>query len=93
MANQVLQQVLGELRLMSGDYRCAFLTSYAKNNGVRGVRELIENGVDVDERYHNGRTALSLSATGGDMDVVRVLIEVGATIDDGSGKRIRALQI
>ena len=69
------------------------IVAAARNNDVAQVRELITDGVDVDEPYlfgdaHlpfgggvPGRAALGVAAYAGHADVVRVLVKAGADVD------------
>lgn len=52
------------------------------------VRELIEQGVDVNQRNAQGHTALHLAVRRGDRDLVQLLLDNGADLDvheQGSG--------
>ena len=56
----------------------ADLLAAAAAADVAGVRRALAAGADVDAENRYGRTALSLAAGGGHVDVVRVLLERGA---------------
>ena len=48
-------------------------------NGVQVVRVLIDAGADVNRQCEHGRTALHMAAAWGHADVVRLLLEHGAS--------------
>ena len=56
------------------------LISAAINGDIKKVRELIENGADVDAKNNDGKTALHKAALRGNVDVVKVLIENRADV-------------
>ena len=63
---------------------------------VEAVQTLVNAGVDVDEHFDNGMTALMLMAILGQTDAVRVLLDAGADVnavasDDGSTALIFAV--
>jgi len=59
------------------------------------VQILLEYDADVDERGPDGRTALHVAASAGDLNVVTLLIDHGASIDleDDQGRTAPSLAI
>ena len=59
-----------------------------RGGSVARVRELIEQGADVNVRNHKGQTALHCAAKAGFVDIVTLLLEHGADVDplDGNGE-------
>ena len=54
----------------------------AVNSGdVEQVRKLLAGGVDCNERYEDGATALMLAARAGRLDLVRSLLDAGADVN------------
>ena len=54
------------------------LSDLVFDKNLEGVKEIIKKGVDVDRFDENGNTALCLAGFGGDLEIVRVLLEAGA---------------
>lgn len=48
---------------------------------VKEVKELLENGVNVNARSNNGNTALILAAVNGHKEIVELLIDKGADVN------------
>jgi uncharacterized protein len=59
----------------------ADLIAAADAGRLETVRRLLGDGVDVDGRDPNGRTAVTAAALGQHVDVVRALVEAGADVD------------
>ena len=57
------------------------LVDAAARGDVERVRRLLAEGVPVDARDGNGRTAVTAAALGDHVDVARVLIDAGADVD------------
>ncbi|KAK3267856.1 hypothetical protein CYMTET_23609, partial [Cymbomonas tetramitiformis] len=51
------------------------------------MRELLEKGAEVDAEDGEGRTALSVALAGGKEAAARALLEVGAGVNSGTGRR------
>jgi len=62
------------------------LCEAAYNGDVERVKQLIEEGADVNARGIKGKTPLLRAASVGHLDVVKVLLENGADVDVGGGK-------
>jgi len=57
------------------------LVDAAGRGDVEAVRSLLADGADVDERWGDGRTAVTAAALGDHVEVARVLIAAGADVD------------
>ena len=57
------------------------LIDAVKNGDIKNVRELIENGADVNAKDKNRWTALHEAALNGNIDAAKFLIENGANVD------------
>ena len=54
---------------------------FAKNGDFDGVKNLIENGTDVNTQNKDGETPLHPACFNGHLDIVKLLIENGANIN------------
>ena len=54
------------------------LSDLVFDKNLEGIKEIIEQGVDVNGLDEIGNTALCSAASGGDLEIVRVLLEAGA---------------
>jgi ankyrin repeat protein len=93
-------ELVRELRARGG----MLLAEFSGNGNIEGVRLLLDLGIDVDARYHEGdaywdvateSTALHVAAWRAQHTTVRLLIERGAAIDlpDGKGRTPLALAV
>ena len=57
------------------------LSDAARRGDAARVRQLLDEGVDVDTKFRYNRTALSFAADRGHADVVKLLIERGADVN------------
>src|SRR5439155_22142961 len=53
----------------------------ARRGDAATVKELLDQGVDVDTKFRYNRTALSFAADRGHVEVVKLLIERGADLN------------
>ena len=72
MSNSSSQQGLGQTSL---------LLSYASKGDVNAIKELLEEGADVNASDYDGRTALHLAASEGHGHVVELLLNNGANVN------------
>lgn len=56
----------------------------AKRGDAAAVRELIQQGADVNEAYGDGMTALHWAAQRGDFEIAQLLIAAGANLQAGT---------
>jgi ankyrin repeat protein len=93
-------ELVRELRARGG----MLLAGFSGNGNIEGVRHLLDLGIEVDARYHEGdpywdvateSTALHVAAWRAQHTTVRLLIERGAAIDlpDGKGRTPLALAV
>ena len=57
------------------------LLSYASKGDVNAIKELLEEGADVNASDYDGRTALHLAASEGHGHVVELLLNHGANVN------------
>lgn len=57
------------------------IVEYAKRGMTESVYELITNLVDVDEKDESGWNAVQWAAQRNDIEMLKLLIEAGASID------------
>ena len=69
------------------------LVDAAARGDVERVRRLLAEGVPVDARNGNGRTAVTAAALGDHVDVARVLIDAGADVDHQDTERNNPLLV
>lgn len=68
----------------------ASLSGYEKSEAAKKLRELLAGGADPDAKNGNGESALRLAIVAESQELVRPLLEAGATASGGPG-RIPAL--
>lgn len=73
--------LLSLLTLVTG---CESLRRAAASGDVKAVRELLASGTDVNENY-NGETALVLASIKGNTEVVKLLLDRGASVNASMG--------
>jgi len=56
------------------------------NNHVETVRVLLDYGVEVEQKDNEGRSALSVAAKLGYLDMCHLLIEYGASVNTRSSR-------
>ena len=84
-SNTVLKKhfyfILGLLFLITG---CATpLMNAAKSNDIKKMKNLLNEGADVNEEEFEGTTALSMSVSNGSIETARFLLDKGADINKG----------
>ena len=57
------------------------LVDAAERGDVAAVRQLLDDGADVNERDARGRTAVTAAALGDEVEIAKVLIDAGADVD------------
>ena len=62
-----------------------------KNNNIDKTRRLINKGVDVNTKNHNGSGGLIIAAYWNHIEIVRLLIERGANVNDKDTYGLTAL--
>ncbi|CAM6113711.1 unnamed protein product [Calypogeia fissa] len=61
--------------------KIASLLQFASTGNVDEVRRILDDGLYVDSRDYDGRTALHLAASEGNLGVVQLLLERNATVN------------
>ncbi|CAM6122041.1 unnamed protein product [Calypogeia fissa] len=61
--------------------KIASLLQFASTGNVDEVRRILDDGLDVDSPDYDGRTALHLAASEGNLGVVQLLLERNATVN------------
>lgn len=61
--------------------KIASLLQYASTGDVEGVRQILDGGLSVNARDYDGRTALHLAASEGNLGVVKLLLERNAKVN------------
>ncbi len=62
------------------------LINAAARGDLRGIKSLVDSGVDMETRDFKGDTALAKAAEKGDLDVIKYLCEKGAMVDSLNGR-------
>ncbi len=52
-----------------------------RNDRKEVVKDLVKNGFDLDVRNHNDSTLLTKASYFGDLDIVKILLDIGAKIN------------
>jgi ankyrin repeat protein len=65
--------------------------NYAEKGNLLEIKNLIDNGVDINLQNNEGVTALILASTNGNKEIVRYLIDSGANLDIQTKEGITAL--
>lgn len=73
---------------MSADYRIPKMRKAASCNGVSVLRQMVDNGVDVNSTTQRGLTVLGAAVGAGAIESIKYLLSVGA--DPNAGEVIKA---
>jgi hypothetical protein len=77
---------------IDGDALTELMVASAEGKAAR-VKELLDYGVDYDEKSLNGSTALMYAARNNHIDVVKLLVNAGANVQLMNEKKSTALSI
>ena len=58
---------------------------------IEAVKYLVENGADLNAKYHDNDTALMIASANGYLEICKYLVENGARVDERDSDFIRAL--
>ena len=65
---------------LAGNETGVLLCQAAFNSKIEDIKRLVDNGVDPNEADYDGRTAMHLAASEGNMEVLKYLISIQANI-------------
>ncbi|MHC4648880.1 MAG: ankyrin repeat domain-containing protein, partial [Planctomycetota bacterium] len=91
-------------RVRNGQRRDAYDTVYestggakliqaVKDGGLQTVQDLLTNGVEVNAKDYDGKTALGWAAYKGHTEIVKLLLDKGADVNAKTNKGVTALML
>lgn len=74
-------QAKGTSNVKQGTTKCVDILKASENGDLKGVKQCVADGVDINSSVKGGYTALQTASKYGHLDVVKFLIENGAKIN------------